>query len=326
MRRLTLACLMALLPALAHADDVFLKGGGKVSGRILARTATSVTVDVGPGTITVSMDHVLRIEERRSVIDDYHERAAALRTDDVSGWLQLGKWATSQGLGTQARLAYEHVVAVDPQNVAANQALGHVLLDGRWVSEAEGYRARGYVQFEGQWMLAADRDAVLARRDAAHEADWARMESERRLKDAEARAAEAEARARQAEMAAQYSAGTPLWWGGWGSSYGYGYGSRYGTGGNWRPRPGGKGPGESWPPDLNRSWPTGPLGTWPSQSIGTWPSLPYGTWPSLPFGAGPSTHPGTRPSRPGGPQGVAPAPQPTPTQPPARPPAKPVRP
>lgn len=325
MRRLTLACLMALLPALAHADDVFLKGGGKVSGRIVSRTATSVTVDVGPGTVTVSLEHVLRIEERRSVIDDYHERAAALRTDDVSGWLQLGRWASSQGLGTQARLAYEHVVTLDPQNISANQALGHVLLDGHWVSEAEGYRARGYVQFEGQWMSAADRDAVLARRDAAHQADWARMESERRLKDAEARAAEAEARARQAEMAAQYSVGTPMWWGGWGTSYGYGYGhgSGYGTGGNWLARPGRKGPGESWPPDLNRSWPTGPLGPWPSQSIGTWPSESLGLWPSTP--------PGTRPSRPGGSppawQGAAPAPPTTtPAQPPARPPAKPVRP
>lgn len=322
MRRLSLACLLALLPSFVYADDVFLKGGGKVSGRIVTRTATSVTVDVGPGTITVAMEHVLRIEEKRSVLDDYHERVGALRANDAGGWLQLGKWASSQGLGTQARTAYERVVMIDPQNVEANQALDRVLLDGRWVSEAEAYRARGYVQFEGRWMPAADREAEFARRDAAHQADWARMESERRIKDAEARAAEAEARARQAEMAAQYAVGTPLWWGGgYGYGYGSGYGSHYGTGGNWSSRPGRKGPGETWPPDINRFWPTGPLGTWPSGPLGVWPSNSLGMWPS--------TQPGTRPSKPGGgphpSPGAAPGTAP-PAAPPARPPAQPVRP
>ena len=68
---ITLACVLALLPSPARADEVFLKGGGKLSGRILSRTESSVQVDVGAGIITVPMASVVRIEEKRSVLDDY---------------------------------------------------------------------------------------------------------------------------------------------------------------------------------------------------------------------------------------------------------------
>jgi hypothetical protein len=211
-----LACVLTLLPALLHADDVILKGGGKVSGRILSRTATSVEVDVGAGTVTVPMSSVVRIDARRSVLDDYHERAEQLAAKDGQGWLQLAKWASSQGLGTQARMAYERVLAVDPGNAEANQGLGRVQLDGRWVTEAESYRARGYIQFEGEWMTPAEQDAILRQRAATEAAELARLDAERRAQEAEARAADAEARARAAETAVPGNAGYPMYWGGWG--------------------------------------------------------------------------------------------------------------
>lgn len=211
--------LVGVLPgatATAHADEVFLKGGGRVSGRVLSRTATSVEVDVGAGTVTLPMTSVVRIDETRSPLDDYHDRAAALAPTDAGGWLQLGKWASSQGLGSQARTAYERVIAIDPQHVEANQALGRVQVDGRWVTQEEAYRARGFVQFEGAWMAPADRDAILKQRDADLQAETARLDAERRARDAEARAADAEARAREAEATVPGNAGFPMWWGGWG--------------------------------------------------------------------------------------------------------------
>jgi hypothetical protein len=216
-RLLTLACLLALVPLRADADDVILKGGGKVSGRILSRTDKAVEVDIGAGVITVPMTSVVRIDQKRSALDDYYERAQALRGDDAAGWLQLGKWASSQGLGTQARTAFENVVAVDAGNIEANQALGRVQMDGRWVSQEDSYRARGYIQFEGEWMTPAEQRAILNQRDAEQQAEAARLDAERRAQDAEARAAQAEARAREAEAAVPGNAGYPMYWDGyWG--------------------------------------------------------------------------------------------------------------
>ena len=91
----------------------------------------------------------------------------------------------------------------------------HGLVGGRWVSEAESYRERGYVQFEGEWMTPAQRDALVESRRA-------RTDAERRQAEAEAgaRAAQAEADAAQAEADAaegeETDEGIPPWWGTWG--------------------------------------------------------------------------------------------------------------
>jgi len=56
----------ALVPVAASADEVFLKGGGRRSGRVVSRSAEKVEVDVGAGRIAVPASSVLRIEEGRS--------------------------------------------------------------------------------------------------------------------------------------------------------------------------------------------------------------------------------------------------------------------
>ena len=283
-RALILTAVLALLPGLAGADEVLLKGGGRISGRILSRTATAVQVDVGAGIITVPMASVLSIEEKRSALDDYEERAAKLRANDVPGWLALARWSLSQGLGTQSRRAYERVLGIDPENVEANQALGRVLVDGRWVTELEVHRARGLVEFEGAWLTPAERDAILVQRDARFN-ELLRLDAERRARDAELRAAEAEARAQATVDAAGAVGGIPLWYGGsyvvgGYPAYGYGYARPpYGR------KPWRNTPGNQWPP--LGMYPSHPLGMWPSYPIGPAGSFPIGPAGTFPIGPSP---------------------------------------
>jgi len=211
----TLLAAAVLLPVVGVADEVFLKGGGQLSGRVVSRTDTKVEVDVGAGRISVPASSVLRIEEGRSPLQEYEERAGRTAAGDADGWVALGNWAESKGLSTQAREAYHRAVTASPMDPRANDALGNVLVDGRWVSEDEGYRAKGYVPFEGDWVTPAEHDAILRERAAADDADRRRHEAEAKAREAEARAAEAEAKAREAE-AQQTSDGIPVWyaWGG----------------------------------------------------------------------------------------------------------------
>ena len=223
MRRwLILAGLLALVPAPVVADDVFLKGGGRVTGRILSRTATSLEMDIGAGRVTLSMNSVERIEEGRSALHDYQDRAAAIRATDADGWLQLARWASNAGLGTQARQAYERVLDADPDQPEANRALGRVALDGRWMSEEDSYRARGYVLFEGAWITPAEQDAMLRERAAVAQAERARLEAEQRALEAEARAREAEARAQAAYYPMIVTPTIPAWFDIWGRGPGIG--------------------------------------------------------------------------------------------------------
>lgn len=218
MRR-AIVLLTIALPVFGFADEVFLKGGGKMTGEVVSEDGQLVVLEVGPGKVTVPAARVLRIERSRSPLGTYRERASRLAADDVQGWLELAFWAQERDLDTQAQEAFERVLRLDPGNASANGALGRVQMDGRWMSPDESYRARGYVSFEGEWMTPAEHEARLRVRAAERQAQAAQREGELRVREAEARAQQAEAEARRAEAEAESSTygGIPYWWG-WGGS------------------------------------------------------------------------------------------------------------
>jgi hypothetical protein len=187
-----------LFPVLAEADEVFVRGGGHLTGEVVERRADSIVVDVGVGRIGLPTSYVERIVPGASPLAVYQQRAGQLGPKDAAGWLALGEWARSQDLSTKAREAFERVLTIDPDNAAAHRALGHVQWEGEWMTAEASYRARGYVLFQGTWMSPEEREDIRAERAAAAEESRARAEA-----DAEARVREAEARADAAEEEAQ---------------------------------------------------------------------------------------------------------------------------
>ena len=202
---------LLLLAGNASADILYLDTGGRIEGRIVERTSDTVTIELGAGTMSLDLSTIVKIEEGRSLLDDYDERAAALADDDIDGWLALGDWAAARGLGSRSRSAFERVLALDPENAAANEALGRVEVDGRWLSREDAYLARGYIRFEGKWMLPEQQAAIENQRLE----DAVAAEARARAREAEARARAAEARAREAEARAADDAGREdsVYWG-----------------------------------------------------------------------------------------------------------------
>jgi len=215
---------IALAAAPVFADDVFLKGGGRFTGQIVEQTEESVTVDIGGGYLTAPMSTVVRIEKGTSPLEEYRARAANIPPGDAEGWRELAQWAQKNTLSSQAWEAYSQVVAILPNDDEANRALGRVLLNGRWVTEEESYRARGYVEFENQWMTLAERKAILAERQAQEQADRQANEAEVRAIqadiDAEKQrdAEEFERQASRYDRLPEYT-GSVAW--GWGAGPGY---------------------------------------------------------------------------------------------------------
>lgn len=215
--------LLLLVPGLLRADVVYLKGGGKLTGRITEQTADKIVVDVGEGSVGVSMDRVEEISKGLSPLDEFDARAAKLGPKDVDGWRALGLWAATKGLSSQSRAAYQRVVALAPDDAEAREALGYVRLDGRWITEEESYRARGFVKYEGEWMTPAE--AQLAQSAAASErardaadrkasdAEFAATQARLRAEDDRKRAQEAEEKAREAQS---WTNPAPVVFGGWG--------------------------------------------------------------------------------------------------------------
>jgi hypothetical protein len=205
--RLTVVVGCLLLPALVSGDEVYLKGGGHVSGVLVERTATLVVLETGPGRVSVPLSRVLRIEESRSALQSYLEQADALAPGDAAGWARLARWAADHGLATPAREAWQRVLALDPGHPEANAALGRRLVNGVWMAEEDAFRAQGYVPFEGRWVTPAEHEALVRERTADEQARREQAEADLRIREAEARAREAEARAREAEAMAGQAAG-----------------------------------------------------------------------------------------------------------------------
>ena len=210
-----LGAVLAVTPA--WADEIHLKGGGRVSGRIVERTATRVAIEAGPGRVTLPMSRVERIVEGRSALDSFGERARELDARDTAGWAELAQWAEERDLLTQARSAWQRVVAIDPGHPQANAGLGRVAVDGVWMGADDAYRARGFVSFEGRWLTPAEADVAMREREMDTAAARERREADLRVQEAEARVREAEARAYEAEAAVETTGGIPI-------GYGYGYG------------------------------------------------------------------------------------------------------
>ncbi len=211
----SVAWLLFLWPASVLADEVVLRGGGKVTGIIVERTADAIVLETAPGRVSVPLARVASVQSADSDLATYEQRAAKLAPDDAAGWAALARWAKARDLRTQSREAYDRVLALDPGNLEANQALGLVERDGRWMTEEEANRANGLVPFEGGWVTPSERESI--RRERANESAEALAvrEAQARAREAEARAREAEARAREAESGGQgaeeSSGGIPLW-------------------------------------------------------------------------------------------------------------------
>ena len=103
MRVPILLLVAACLPAVSAADEVFLKSGGQLSGRIVSRTATTVEIDVGAGRIAVPASSVVRIEEGRSTLQEYEERAGRIAAGDADGWVALGRVGLGPGASARRR-------------------------------------------------------------------------------------------------------------------------------------------------------------------------------------------------------------------------------
>jgi hypothetical protein len=171
------------------------------------------------------MSRVERIVESRSALEAFAERAEALDAGDAAGWAELARWAEERELLTQARLAWQRVLATDPGHAAANAGLGRVALGGEWMSAEDAYRARGFVSYEGRWLTPAEHEAAVREREADQAAARGQREADLRVQEAEARVREAEARASEAEAAADQAGGIPLGYAYGGYGYGYGWGA-----------------------------------------------------------------------------------------------------
>ncbi|MES1211815.1 MAG: hypothetical protein ABUL63_05730, partial [Acidobacteriota bacterium] len=179
------------------ADDVYLKNGRKFEGVIAETTESQVRIRLPGGVLSLPKSQVLRIETGRSTLSEYLVRKEALRRGAdtrAQDWLDLSRWARTEGMEQGAREAALIASELDP----ALEGLAPVLRSfryvyneqmERWISYEDSMRQRGFVFSGGVWISREE----IAERDRQREADMVRRR-------AEAEAARSERAARQTEL------------------------------------------------------------------------------------------------------------------------------
>jgi hypothetical protein len=154
MNRLTLLTLL-IVTVSATADELHLKDGRILSGRVL-EDGDRYTVVNRDSKYAVKKSEVTELVKKRSFMDEYDDRLAALPADDAEAIFEFGRWLEENEWASRAKLAYAEVLDLDPDHKGARRALGYSLYEGAWVSPEELNRAKGLIEFEGRWYTKHD--------------------------------------------------------------------------------------------------------------------------------------------------------------------------
>jgi HEAT repeat protein len=149
--------------AIAGADEIVLRGGGRVQGKVLPdpKNPEKVRVLLMQGRTPLSLERpqILKVVPRESPLDEYTKRLEALSATAEAEY-ELGVWCEQQRLGDLARLHFEGALIHDPNFAPARKKLNHVAWGDRWLTPDELRRVQGLVKYKGRWITEDERERL----------------------------------------------------------------------------------------------------------------------------------------------------------------------
>lgn len=157
MDRPLLLPLVLMLSQIAAADVIRLKHGGEVRGTIVsAPQAAEVEVETLSGIrIAIDRDQTVAIVMRSLENERYVEMAKDVE-NSVEARLELAEWCRANRVRSGRLEQFRKILALDADHLLAREALGHVLVDGVWLTRDEKMRADGFVKVGRRWVSAAE--------------------------------------------------------------------------------------------------------------------------------------------------------------------------
>ncbi|MEN8149006.1 MAG: hypothetical protein ABFS86_04240 [Planctomycetota bacterium] len=181
-RLIAVVVFAALLSPTAFADVVHLTDGGTIEGEIVSDDGKIVVVKTRFGEVKVDRARVKSIEKKKTPSQVHDERVKALAPDDAAGRWELALYCREHGLKKQEKALTAEVLALEPQHDGANESVGNVKWDGRWVtpeekkeleadSEAAEKRAQGLVRYKDRWVTPEEKEN-LEKGLVKHDGKW----------------------------------------------------------------------------------------------------------------------------------------------------------
>ncbi len=143
--------LLFALAAFACADEVHLRDGRVIEGKV-SEEGDTIRVQGEHGSVSFRRDQVLSITHGPTHREEYASRLAALADTDAEGHFQLASWCEAVGLMRERDKELARTLEIDSQHEGANQILGRVKWQGKWMTAEEAADAQGLVNWGGQWI------------------------------------------------------------------------------------------------------------------------------------------------------------------------------
>lgn len=145
------SALVLVLAPPGRADEIHLKDGTVVSGKVALEDDHYYAVVNRHRKYLIKKEDVKERVRKKSFMEEYEERLAALPVDDAEAVFEFARWLESRDWQERAYRAYQEVVRIDPDHREARLALGYRRFEGEWLSPDEVKRRQGLVEFHGQW-------------------------------------------------------------------------------------------------------------------------------------------------------------------------------
>lgn len=158
------AVLCIQTPTASAEDTIKILDGGEVKGHIIEETEDYVLIRRKSGDIQeIKRDYIEEIRRGPVFADEFKSKWNKLPPDDADAAFELGLWCEDRGHAPEANRCFKRVIGIDPDHMVAREKLGHLYYDGKWYESPEGYyTARGYVQYNGEWIPKKDKSKYEA--------------------------------------------------------------------------------------------------------------------------------------------------------------------
>ncbi|MDP6958002.1 MAG: HEAT repeat domain-containing protein [Planctomycetota bacterium] len=153
--------LLLLVTSSVHADEVELKNGNVLQGKV-TDLGDTIRLTRNGSSMVIPKSQIREIRPGKTDEEIYQEKAEALSKDDLEGHLTLARWCTERHLKKQAEKAFQTILDIDPDHKEARTALGYQKINGEWKTFEEIQKDKGLILFRGKWVLPSERALQLA--------------------------------------------------------------------------------------------------------------------------------------------------------------------
>jgi len=148
---LTLLITLFTLPSFASADEIHLKNGGKIEGKV-EKQGDKVKISFASGWTIIPADEIKNINTKQCNWEEYYTRLAEIHEGDDSAHFVLAQWCEKQKLKGLALEQYKNTILINPNHKNARKALGYEEIRGKWYMGNDINRAKGQVKLGKLWI------------------------------------------------------------------------------------------------------------------------------------------------------------------------------